>query len=50
VPLALSGDTEIAEQFNQFTRLLVEPAATEVPSAGPAKKGLLNLDRIASMW
>jgi pilus assembly protein CpaE len=51
VPLALSGDSEIAEQFKHFTRLVVEPAAAEsAPAAPAAKKGLLNLDRIASMW
>ncbi len=50
VPLALSGDSEIAEQFKHFTRLVVEPSATEAPAAPAAKKGLLNLDRIASMW
>ena len=50
VPLALSGDSEIATEFNHFTRLLVEPAANEAPAATPAKRGLLNLDRIASMW
>lgn len=49
VPLALSGDSEIATEFNHFTRLLVEPAANEA-AATPAKKGLLNLDRIASIW
>ena len=51
VPLALSGDSEIATEFNHFTRLLVEPStAAEAPAAPPAKRGLLNLDRIASMW
>jgi len=50
VPLALSGDSEIAEQFKHFTRLVVEPSAAEAPAAPAAKKGLLNLDRIASMW
>jgi pilus assembly protein CpaE len=51
VPLALSGDSEIAEQFKHFTRLVVEPAGAESgPVAPAAKKGLLNLDRIASMW
>ncbi len=51
VPLALSGDSEIANEFSHFTRLVVEPAGGEAPSgSAPAKKGLLNLDRIASMW
>ena len=50
VPLALSGDSEIATEFNHFTRLLVAPAADEGPAAAPVKRGLLNLDRIASMW
>ena len=49
VPLALTGDSEIAEQFDSFTRRIFEPDA--VPgSAQGAKRGRLGLDRIASMW
>jgi len=49
VPLALTGDSEIAEQFDSFTRRIFEPDA--VPgSAQGAKRGRLGIDRIASMW
>jgi pilus assembly protein CpaE len=51
VPLALSGDSEIASQFNHFTRLVFEPTAVDSAAPGqPGKKGRLGLDRIASMW
>ena len=47
VPLSLAGDSEIAAQFDQFVRRVLDPS-----SAGDAggKKGLLNIDRIASLW
>ena len=38
VPLALSGDSEIAEQFKHFTRLVVEPAAAEAAPVAPPRR------------
>jgi pilus assembly protein CpaE len=49
VPLALAGSSDIATQFDQFTRGLLNPAAG-TPVAPPAKKGLLTFGRIASIW
>jgi hypothetical protein len=49
VPLSLAGNSEIAAQFDGFTRRLIDPA-NEVPGAAPTKKGLLGLERIASLW
>jgi pilus assembly protein CpaE len=49
VPLALAGSSDIATQFDQFTRRVLDPAADK--TAAPAgKKNMLGLDRIASMW
>jgi pilus assembly protein CpaE len=48
VPLALTGDTDLAQQFDSFTRQILEPGEAQV--ALGARKGLLNLDRIASIW
>jgi len=49
VPLALTGDSEIATQFDQFTRRLLDPSDT-APVSVPGSKGVLNLDRLASLW
>jgi len=49
VPLALSGDSEIATQFDRFTRAILNPG--EAPQAsGQPSRSLLNLGRIASFW
>jgi pilus assembly protein CpaE len=49
VPLSMTGNTELAEQFNGFTRRLLDPSAEPVaePAAKPASFGL---GRIASLW
>ena len=46
VPLSLAGDSEIAAQFDLFVRRVLDPSAGD----GASKKGLLNMDRIASLW
>jgi pilus assembly protein CpaE len=49
VPLALSGNTDIAVQFDHFTRGLLDPAAqAQGPSPAPTRK--LGLQRLASIW
>jgi pilus assembly protein CpaE len=48
VPLALTGNSEIAAQFDSFTRRVIEPAS-EAASAQPAKRRL-GLERLASLW
>jgi pilus assembly protein CpaE len=53
VPLALTGDSDIATQFDHFTRQILEPGAA-MPAAEPARRRLPGLDRltagIASVW
>jgi pilus assembly protein CpaE len=49
VPLALSGDSEIATQFDRFTRAILNPGETPQASGQPSRS-LLNLGRIASFW
>jgi pilus assembly protein CpaE len=49
VPLALAGNSDIATQFDRFTRRILEPNAEE-STAAASKKGLLGFDRIASIW
>lgn len=49
VPLALTGDTELAAQFDAFVRRILDPAAPA--AAAPAgRRGMLGLDRLASIW
>lgn len=49
VPLAQAGDSDIATQFDHFTRAIVSPsAATEAAPA--AKRGRLGFERLASIW
>ena len=47
VPIALAGNNELASQFDDFTRRLLDPSA--VP-ASPARRSTLGLERLASMW
>jgi pilus assembly protein CpaE len=48
VPLALTGNTDIAAQFDHFTRQLLDPDA--LTPAVPAKRALAGLGRLASLW
>jgi pilus assembly protein CpaE len=50
VPVALTGNSGIAEQFDRFTRRILEPA--EDPPQAPASSRLsgLGLEKIASLW
>ena len=50
VPLALAGHSDMAAQFDQFTRRILDPSAGNGPIHAPARKSLLNLDRLASLW
>lgn len=49
VPLALAGDSDVATQFAAFTERLLDPSAG-LSKTGAARRGLLGLDRIASLW
>jgi pilus assembly protein CpaE len=48
VPLSLAGSSEIASQFEQFTRRLLDSSAEVAPAA--AKRGMLGIEKIASLW
>ena len=47
VPLALTGNSEIATQFDQFTRRILDPTSEE---SAPAQRKALGLEKIASLW
>jgi pilus assembly protein CpaE len=49
VPLALTGNTDLALQFDRFTRRILNPDA-ETESAVVGRKGPLRLERIMSIW
>ena len=49
VPLALSGDSDLAKQFDRFTRMIFEPAAKQEAAAAESRN-VLGLGRIASFW
>jgi pilus assembly protein CpaE len=49
VPLALTGNSEIATQFDAFTRRILDQSG-EAPTADGGKRGKFGLDRIASIW
>ena len=49
VPLALTGASDIAEQFDSFTRRVLDPTQT-APSPPAGKRGLLGLEKLASIW
>ncbi len=49
VPLAMVGNSELAAQFDLFTRRVIDPDSQ--PAAPPApKRNILGLDKIASIW
>ena len=48
VPLSLTGDTEIAAQFDSFTRRMLDP--TSEPVAPGRRRSALGLERLASIW
>jgi len=49
VPIALAGNSELASQFDQFARRIVDPSAPEM-AASAKKTSPLGLQRLASMW
>jgi pilus assembly protein CpaE len=50
VPLTLAGNSEIASQFDRFTRRVLHPKSSEAEPAHAHKRGLMGLERIASLW
>ncbi len=49
VPLALTGNSDIASQFDSFTRRIIDPAAGPELTQ-PMKRARLGLERLASIW
>ena len=49
VPVALTGNSAIAEQFDRFTRRILEPSDDQ-PQPAPSRLGGLGLEKIASLW
>jgi pilus assembly protein CpaE len=50
VPVALTGNSGIAEQFDRFTRRLLDPSGEVAQAGASSRLGTLGLDRIASIW
>lgn len=50
VPLALTGNTDLAAQFDRFTRLILETAGQLPAAPPPLKRSALGLERLASIW
>jgi Flp pilus assembly CpaE family ATPase len=49
VPLALAGNSDIAAQFDRFTRAILEPGAA-APAPQPGRRRMPGLERLASIW
>ena len=49
VPLALTGNSDIATQFDRFTRKVLDPSA-DAPALPASKRGILGLEKLASIW
>ena len=49
VPLAQAGNSELATQFDQFTRRVLDPNV-DLATAAPQKRNLLGLEKLASLW
>lgn len=50
VPLALTGDSDIATQFDAFVRGMVDPTGEADSTTQQKSRGLLGLEKIASLW
>ena len=50
VPLALTGNSDIAAQFDSFTRHVIDPSAAENAPAQQPNKRRLGIERLASLW
>ena len=50
VPVALTGNSGIAEQFDRFTRRILDPEGELPPTVTPSRLSTLGLERLASIW
>jgi pilus assembly protein CpaE len=49
VPLAQAGNSDLAAQFDLFTRRVLDPSV-ELAPAPAQKRGLLGIEKLASLW
>jgi len=49
IPLAQTGNSDLATQFDQFTRRVLDPNV-DLATAAPQKRNLLGLEKLASLW
>lgn len=50
VPVALTGNSGIAEQFDRFTRRILDPERELPRPVPPSRLSTLGLERLASIW
>jgi len=50
VPLALSGNTEMAAQFDKFIRRIITTGGEPVEAPPAARRNTLGMQRLASIW
>jgi pilus assembly protein CpaE len=50
VPLALSGNTEMAAQFDKFIRRIISTGAEQPEPAVAGRRSTLGIQRLASIW
>jgi pilus assembly protein CpaE len=50
VPLALTGNTDLAAQFDAFTRQVLDPSSSDTPALPTTRRNLLGLEKLASIW
>jgi pilus assembly protein CpaE len=48
VPLALAGNSDLASQFDTFTRRILDRNSDD--AGGSGKRSVLGIDRLASLW
>jgi len=49
IPLAQAGNSELATQFDHFTRRVLDPNV-DLATAAPQKRNLLGFEKLASLW
>jgi hypothetical protein len=50
VPLALSGNTEMATQFDKFIRRNIATGSEAAEPAAAGRRNALGIHRLASIW
>jgi hypothetical protein len=48
--VALTGNSGIAEQFDRFTRRILDPSGELPPAITQSRLSTLGLERLASIW